>query len=221
MVLFFLAFRLEEYPRSIFVIDWFVVLVLVGGSRFAYRLYREGWPNPGNGQDSAKKVLIVGAGRAGEMLLREILGNYRIDYQPIGFLDDNRKKRNLTIHGYRVMGNTRDIPHIVKKYNVETVFLAIPSSSGAAKRRIMKTCKRAGVKSKTLPPMGEILKGAVKVSSLRISDRRPRQRAGQTQYHLDQEYLRNKTVLITGAGGSIGSSCRQVAHFSEAPCPFR
>jgi FlaA1/EpsC-like NDP-sugar epimerase len=217
MVLFFLAFRLEEYPRSIFVIDWFVILVLVGGSRFAYRLYREGRPNPGNGQDSAKKVLIVGAGRAGEMLLREILGNYRLDYQPIGFVDDDRKKRNLTIHGYRVMGNTRDIPRIVKKYNVEKVFLAIPSSSGAARRRIMLTCKSAGVQSKTLPAVGEILKGAVKVSSLRefqIEDLLGREPVKLNTTWI-KEYLRNKTVMITGAGGSIGSElCRQVAHFS-------
>jgi FlaA1/EpsC-like NDP-sugar epimerase len=216
VALLFLAFRLEEFPRSVFVIDWFVFLVLSGGSRFAYRMYREGLLDQGIGQESAKKVLIVGAGRAGEMLLRELLGNYRIDYLPIGFVDDNRKKRSMTIHGYSVMGNTRDIPRIVKKYHVEEVFLAIPSASGAAKRRIMLTCKSAGVKSKTLPAVGEILKGAIKVSALRefrIDDLLGREPVRLNTTWI-REYLRNKTVMITGAGGSIGSElCRQVAHF--------
>ncbi len=106
MAVLFLAFRLEEYPRSVFVIDWFVVLVLVGGSRIGYRLYREGWfkANSHASSHAAANVLIVGADRAGEMILREILGNYRLNYNPVGFVDDNRTKRNMTIHGCRVLG---------------------------------------------------------------------------------------------------------------------
>jgi FlaA1/EpsC-like NDP-sugar epimerase len=217
MVLFFLAFRLEEYPRSIFVIDWFVILVLVGGSRFAYRLFREGWFNPGHGQDSAKNVLIVGAGRAGETILRELLGNHGLNYAPIGFVDDDRKKRNMTIHGYRVLGNTRDIPGLVERHDVEEVFLAIPTASGAAKRRIMLTCKSAGVKAKTLPGVGELLNGSVKVNLLRefqIEDLLGREPARLDAASI-RAYLKGKTVMITGAGGSIGSElCRQVAQFS-------
>ncbi len=218
MTLLFLAFRLEEYPRSVFIIDWFVVLVLAGGSRFGYRLSREGWMKPAGGSHgSAKNVLIVGAGRSGEMLLREILGNYSLNYTPIGFVDDDRKKRNLTIHGYRVMGNSREIPRIVKKYDVAEVLLAIPAASGAAKRRIMLTCKCAGIKSKTLPAVGEILNGSAKVSLLRefqIEDLLGREPARLDTASI-REYLRDKTVMITGAGGSIGSElCRQVAQFS-------
>jgi FlaA1/EpsC-like NDP-sugar epimerase len=215
MTVLFLAFRLEEYPRSVFIIDWFVVLVLAGGSRFGYRLLREGWLKPtGAPHGSAKKVLIVGADRAGEMLLRELLGNYLLNYAPIGFVDDDRKKRDMTIHGFRVLGNSREIPRIVKEYDVAEVFLAIPAASGAAKRRIMLTCKRAGIKSKTLPAVGELLSGSAKVSLLRefqIEDLLGREPA-QLDAAAIREYLRDKTVMITGAGGSIGSElCRQVA----------
>jgi FlaA1/EpsC-like NDP-sugar epimerase len=197
MTLLFLTFRLEDYPRSVFIIDWFVVLVLVGGSRFGYRLLREGWLKPASGPHaSAKKVLIVGAGRAGEMLLREILGNYSLNYTPIGFVDDDRKKRDMTIHGFRVMGNSRDIPRIVKKYDVTEVFLAIPTASGAAKRRIMLICKSAGIRSKTLPAVSELLSGATKVSLLRefqIEDLLGREPA-QLDAAAIRDYLRGKTV---------------------------
>ena len=218
LALLFLAFRLEEYPRSVFIIDWFVVLVLAGGSRFVYRLYREGWLHADtHPHDSARNVLIVGAGRAGEMLLREMLGNYRLNYTPVGFVDDNRKKRNMTIHGYQVLGNTHEIPQLVEKYAIAEVFLAIPSATGAAKRRIMLTCKRAGIRSKTLPAVGELLDGSVKVSMLhefQIEDLLGREPALLDTASI-REYLRDKTVMITGAGGSIGSElCRQVARFS-------
>lgn len=218
MMLLFLVFRLEEYPRSVFIIDWFVVLVLAGGSRFGYRLLHEGRLKPlSDPHDPAKNVLIVGAGRAGEMLLREILGNYHIHYNPIGFVDDSREKRNMTIHGYRVLGNSREIPRIAKAYDVAEIFLAIPAASGSARRRIMLTCKRAGIKSKTLPAVGNILDGSAKVSLLRefqIEDLLGRQPA-QLDAASIREYLRDKTVMITGAGGSIGSElCRQVAQFS-------
>ena len=218
MALLFLMYRLADYPRSVFVIDWFVVLVLVGGSRFAYRLYHEGWnKKDGDLRSAAKNVLIVGAGRGGEMILREMLGNPRLNYAPIGLVDDDRRKRNMTIHGYRVLGNTRDIPAIVDDYNVKEVFLAIPTASGAAKRRIMLTCKSSGVKSKTLPGVGELIRGTAKVSSLRefqIEDLLGREPAKLDTASI-KEYLLGKTVMITGAGGSIGSElCRQVAQFS-------
>lgn len=219
MALLFLMFRLADYPRSVFVIDWFVILVLVGGSRFTYRLYHEGWNKRDSGdfRNTAKNVLIVGAGRGGEMILREMLSNSQLNYAPIGFVDDDRKKRNMTIHGYRILGNTRDIPTIVDDYNVKEVFLAIPTASGAAKRRIMLTCKSSGVKSKTLPGVGQLLRGTAKVSSLRefqIEDLLGREPA-KLDSALIKEYLRDKTVMITGAGGSIGSElCRQVAQFS-------
>ena len=216
--LLFLFRQLAEYPRSVFIIDWFVIIVLIGGSRFAYRLYREGWFRNGNGSaHSGKNVLIVGAGRAGELILREILGNYRLSYKPVGFVDDDRNKRNLAIHGFRVLGNTRDIRKIVAEHTVEEVFLAVPSASARAKRRIMHICKNARVKFKTLPAVADLLDGSVKVSSLRefqIEDLLGRE-AAKLDTAAIAAYVRNKTVMITGAGGSIGSElCRQVAQYS-------
>ncbi len=215
--LLFLIFRLESYPRSVFLIDWFVVLVLVGGCRFTYRLYREGWFIWENGKVPGKKILIVGAGRAGEMILREILGNYRLSYVPVGFVDDDRKKRDLTIHGVRVLGHTREIPRLIAEHRVEEIFLAIPSAPPKAKRRIMHTCKRTNVCFKTLPGVGALLDGTVRVSALR--DFQIEDLLGREPVRLDagliREYLRDKSVMITGAGGSIGSElCRQVAQFS-------
>ncbi len=221
VVLLFLIFRLENYPRSVFVIDWFVVLVFIGGNRFAYRLYREGAFNRTfGGQDkngNSKRVLIVGAGKAGEIILREILGNSHYGFIPIGFVDDNRSKRNLAIHGYRILGNTRDIQRITKEHNIDEIFLAIPSASSKAKRRIMHICKGSGAMFKTLPAMGQLLNGTVTVNALR--EVRIEDLLGREPAKLDaaaiKEYLRDKTVMITGAGGSIGSElCRQVAHFS-------
>ncbi len=210
--------RFNEYPRSVFIIDWLIVIVLVGGSRLGYRLYREsGFKLWKAVEDPNKKILIVGAGRAGEAILREILGNYRLSYTPVGFVDDDRNKRNMTIHGYRVFGNTRIIPIIVKEHKVEEIFFAIPSASAKSKRRIALICKRAQITFKTLPAVGDILDGKVKVSALRefqIEDLLGREPAKLDTAAI-KSYLRDKTVMITGAGGSIGSElCRQVAKFS-------
>lgn len=218
VVILFMVFRLETYPRSVFLIDWFVVFALLGGSRFSYRLYRdwrsrtkEALSGPG------KNVLIVGAGRAGELILREILGNVQLRYNPVGFVDDNRKKRNMTIHGLRVLGHTRNIPRLVKEYKIEEIFLAIPSAPPRAKRRIVHLCTQCRVKFKTLPSVSELLKGTVKVSALRefqIEDLLGREVA-QLDTAAIRSYLLDKTVMITGAGGSIGSElCRQIAQFS-------
>ncbi len=221
VVLLFLIFRLEGYPRSVFIIDWFVVLIFIGGTRFAYRLYREGAFNRPFGRydknGTGKRVLIVGAGSAGELILREILGNSHYGFLPVGFVDDNRSKRSSTIHGFLVLGNTRDIPRLVREHRIDEILIGIPSASGRAKRRIMRICRSSGVKFKTLPAVGQLLNGTVTVRALR--DFQIEDLLGREPVRLDsgsiKEYLREKTVMITGAGGSIGSElCRQVAHFS-------
>jgi FlaA1/EpsC-like NDP-sugar epimerase len=220
VVTLFLLYRLEQYPRSVFILDWFVVIILIGGSRFAYRLYREGWfggkaylrRTSGN----VSRILIVGAGKAGEAMLRETFRNPQYGFTPIGFVDDDRKKRNSTIHGIRVLGNTRDIPKLVKKYSVEEIFITLPSASARAKRRIMRICKKTGVKHKTLPTIGQLLDGTVTVNALRefqIEDLLGRE-AVKLDENAIRDYLLDKTVMITGAGGSIGSElCCQVAGY--------
>jgi FlaA1/EpsC-like NDP-sugar epimerase len=221
VVLLFLIYRLENFPRSVFIIDWFVVLIFIGGSRFAYRLYREGaFKSLFGMQDkngAGTRVLIVGAGKAGDLILREMLNNSHFGFIPVGFVDDDRAKRNSAIHGLRVLGNTRDIPKLVREHRIEEIFLAVPSASSRAKRRIMHLCKSTGVKFKTLPAIGQLLNGTVTVRALRefqIDDL-----LGREAVKLDEgaikNYLLHKTVMITGAGGSIGSElCCQVASYS-------
>jgi FlaA1/EpsC-like NDP-sugar epimerase len=216
--LLFILFRLENYPRSVFIIDWLILLMLIGGSRFAYRLYREGWFRHGGGPSYGEKnILIVGAGRAGELILREIQSSSRRDYNPVGFVDDDRKKHHMTIHGVKVLGYTRDIPKIVHKLDIDEIVLAIPSARTEAKRRIMHMCKSTSSTVKTVPSVGELLDGVVKISALheiQIEDL-----LGREPVKLDTaaigQYVHDKTIMITGAGGSIGSElCRQVAQFS-------
>lgn len=212
----FLFGQISQYPRSSFIISWFIIIVLLGGSRLGYRLYRELKTHGTGAKGQGINILIVGAGRAGEQILREVLGNYRLRYNPVGFVDDDRSSRHMTIHGYQVLGNTRDIPKLAKQWNVELILIALPSAPAKAKRRILLTCKSTGVKIKTLPAVGELLEGKVKVSALR--DFQIEDLLGREPVKLDTaaigEYLRGKTVMITGAGGSIGSElCRQVAQF--------
>lgn len=215
--LLFVVFRLENYPRAVFIIDWLLLLTLVGGSRFAYRLYREGWLQQSHNSVKKRNIIIVGAGRAGELIVREILGNPQPDYNLIGFVDDDRKKHNMTMHGIQVLGYTRDIPKFVERYDIQEIVLAIPSARMEAKRRIMHVCKRTNAAVKSVPTVKDLLTGKVKINTLheiQIEDL-----LGREPVKLDtaaiEEYLRDKTVMVTGAGGSIGSElCRQISHFS-------
>jgi FlaA1/EpsC-like NDP-sugar epimerase len=216
-VALFLLGGLANFPRSIFVSSWFIEIVLVGGSRFAYRLYRESFTASAKREGQTINVLVVGAGAAGDTIIRELLGNYHLAYRPVGLVDDDRSKKNRTIHGVKVLGNTRDIPELVKQHSVEQIFIALPSATAKKKRRILMTCRRTGLRIRTLPGVGELMDGTVTVNALR--DFEIEDLLGRDPVRLDTAaiaaYLRNKTVMITGAGGSIGSElCRQVAKFS-------
>ncbi|MEN6320684.1 MAG: polysaccharide biosynthesis protein, partial [Syntrophaceae bacterium] len=128
-VLFFFyvgfVYHLIDFSRSVFIIDWFIIVCLVGGSRFLYRLFREFYPLKAIREQ--KKVIIVGAGGAGEMLLREMKQNARIGYDPVGFLDDDTAKKGMRIHGVPVLGKIDDLARIVDKRQVEEAVIAIPS----------------------------------------------------------------------------------------------
>ena len=210
---------LNPYPRSIYVINWFDMILLIGGARLAYRMFRESQKAPGSKQVPDKNIFIVGAGKTGDMIIREILRNDLLHYRIVGFIDDDRAKRNASLHGYRVLGCTRDIPKLAAALNVSKVFLAIPSATAKAKRRIVRICNKAGLTIKTVPNVGDILRGSIKVSSLR--DFQIEDLLGREPVKLDEQsiknYVRNKTVMITGAGGSIGSElCRQIALIAPA-----
>src|SRR3990172_12392684 len=130
--------RGEGFPRSLFVIDFAYNIMFVGGIRMAIRIYRENIDKVRLKELlSAKNVLIIGAGDAGEMILREMQHNPRLGYNAVGFIDDDRDKRGTTIHGIEVLGNTRDIFRIVKSNEVDEIIIALPSATGKAMRRVV------------------------------------------------------------------------------------
>lgn len=214
----FMTTRGDGFPRSIFVMDFAYNILLTGGIRMMVRIYREETDKDRlKEQLDSKNVLIVGAGDAGEMILREMRHNPRLGYNPVGFVDDDRNKRKSTIHGVSVLGNTRDICKLAKEYSVDEVIVALPSATGKAMRRIVNTCKRAEVKFKTLPFIGDLIDGKVSISQVRdvaIEDLLGRETVNLDMSLIGRE-LADKVIMVTGAAGSIGSELvRQMGRFN-------
>lgn len=207
-------FRLN-LPRSIAILDWMITIILIGGSRFVVRMWKE-YRSSNITQKNARKVLIVGAGDAGEMVLKEYKKHKELNTQIVGFIDDDPAKSNLLIHDVRVLGNRNQIPQIIQRYAVDEVVIAIPSASGKEIREIHKFCSSNNVTVRILPGVFEIINGDVSLNQIRevlVEDL-----LGREPVKINMEeiaaYLTGKTVLITGGGGSIGSElCRQVANF--------
>jgi FlaA1/EpsC-like NDP-sugar epimerase len=204
-------------PRSLYFIDALLVLMLVGGSRFLVRLSAQRKRLKPNGK--TRHALIVGAGDAGSLLLREIQNNPQLNLIPIGFVDDDPRKRHLQIHGLPVLGGQADLPTILSEYGVQQVIIAMPTAPGSTIRTIATTCEKMGVQTKTLPGIYELVDGNVTVNQLRkvqIEDLLRREPV-QTEIAAVQELLTGRRVLITGGGGSIGSElCRQVLRCQPA-----
>lgn len=212
VIYFAMLNRFTGIPRSVPVIDLILLVMFLCAWRLAFRLKgelvvrRHGIP-----------ALIVGAGRAGEMLARDLLGQRDQEYFPVGFVDDDRSKLGKQIHGLKVLGRTRDMPEVVAEFGVEMVFLAIPSAGRRVIRRLVGICEDIGVQYRTLPSTNDLLTGRVTVSALRevtIEDL-----LGREPVRVDTEglasFISGRTVMITGAGGSIGGElCRQIAMFS-------
>lgn len=205
------------HPRSIFIIDWLLLVISLSGTRFIIRLTRPVRWQWRNGQRHRKKVLIVGAGHAGEMILREIIYGYGNNYEVAGLIDDDPKKYRKSIHGVSVWGASSDIPDIVKKKNVEEVIIAIPSFKPDQMRNIVNHCIKSGAKYRTVPNISDLVNGSVKVKALRevkLEDLLRRDEILLNRQRIEG-FIKGKNVLITGAGGSIGSElCRQVAGLS-------
>jgi len=210
------------YPRSVFLIYGFLSVLLLGASRMARRLLFEAGRVTRKVGDE-KLVLVVGAGDAASDLLRELQRNARLALQAVGLVDDNRAKVGMELHGVKVLGVIDDIPSLVKDNNVQEILIAIASASGEQMRRIIALCQKTGVPYRTLPGAGDILDGKVQVSQLRKVDIDDLLR--RDPIRLDRaaigHYLTGKRVLVTGAGGSIGSEiCRQVARYSPEEIIF-
>jgi FlaA1/EpsC-like NDP-sugar epimerase len=208
---YFRATLHTTYWYSVFIGDWVLITLLLIMSRFALRLKKEilAWRRAG-----LTNAVIVGAGDAGVMLLREIANNPNLTYAIRGFIDDDPRKRNMLIQGVPVIGTRAELPTLIHTLFIEEVLIAIPSASGRAIREIIETCTTLGVRFKTLPSVTDIVDGKITISDLRDVDitdvlRREPVRLDTARI---RDALRDRTVLVTGGGGSIGSElCRQIA----------
>ena len=201
--LLFLLTRLEGIPRSIFPTYAVLLMLWLGGPRFFYRWSRDRRLYLGQ----AKRVLIIGAGRAGEMLVRDLLRDTSHELFPIGFVDDQRNKIGLEIQGIRVLGGSDCIPALVEQEAVDLVLIAMPSASSRQMRCVVEYCEQADVSFRTLPRVGDLVAGHITIDTLRevsIEDL-----LGRDPVMLDreniQQYITEKCVLISGGGGSIGT----------------
>lgn len=201
---------------KVMIITWLLQVVLIGGSRFLLRVFYD-YCKFKNTQIDLKRVLIVGAGEAGTLLIRSLKRNPIPEYYVAGIVDDNPNKQNLSLMGVKVCGFTKDIPEIVKELQIDMIILAIPSLGKKDMKTIYNYCAKTKAKIKTMPKIEEIMLGKVKVNDVR--EVKIEHLLGREEIQLDLEVLSNKlldkVILVTGAGGSIGSEiCRQVAQFS-------
>ena len=202
----------EIFYRLLFV-TWSLHLLCIGGSRFCWRMLRDNLIiKPSN----KKRTLIVGAGSAGTMIARQLLRNNDVDIIPVGFIDDDPRKLNLDILGIPVVGRVCAIEDSVKKLQIENIVIAIPSLKKKELNLIFQECAKTTAKTQILPLLEDLVTGKLSVSHFR--DVQVEDLLGREQVKLDTEviadYVTDKVVLVTGAGGSIGSEiCRQIAHF--------
>lgn len=214
LVIYFLAPM--RYPYTVTVLFWLTTTFLIGGSRFLGRILQDGvFTLPLS--KIPKRVLIIGAGDAGALGIRELKnGNYREGY-PVGIIDDAPQKQKLRLMGIPVLGTRADILRVVKAHKIEEVIIAMPSAPGDVIRDITGICEKSGVVIKIIPGIYNYLSG--QVDTLKIREVQIEDLLGRDPVNLDIEevagYLAGETVLVTGAGGSIGSElCRQICRFN-------
>jgi len=207
-----------NFSRQVLLIDWLLTLILAGGLRMSVRVVGDARQRAqkGDGRAAAKRVLVAGAGEAGSLVVREMQKNPQLGLQPVGFLDDSAGKIGKSIHGIRVLGRLDDLARIVKDRRIDEVIVAMPAASGSVVRTVIEQCRVAEVSSRAVPGVFELLDGQVSVSRLRkveITDllRRP-QVVGRADL---VSYLEGQSILITGAGGSIGAELSRQVAFSK------
>ncbi|MCB2190544.1 MAG: polysaccharide biosynthesis protein [Deltaproteobacteria bacterium] len=219
--------RFVGLSRSVFLMDGVLCFLFTAGFRVIIRVH---FANKNtdikttlkkviglkNSLPKGENTLLLGAGSAGEALIREIENNPALGIYPVGFLDDDPSKKGLALHGVPVLGGIENLGEIARKYQVEQIFLTMPSASAQEIRRVVKRCEETGLPYKTLPGIGNLIDGSASIKDLR--DVNYEDLLGRPPVELDDEaikkYIAGKTVLVTGGGGSIGSElCRQIIKF--------
>ena len=209
----------QRFPITVYVMGWVLTLFFVGASRFSFRLVhrarsRRSVPRSGTGEPS--RIMVIGAGEMGSMIIKDLKTSPQSNGIPVVAVDDDKKKRGTRIHGVKVAGGRESIPKLADRYRVDQIILAIATAKNRDKQEILRICAGTGCRLKTIPALYEILEGIadpLKVRDVNIVDL-----LGRDEIKLDVEaisgYLKGRTILVTGGGGSIGSElCRQIAPF--------
>jgi len=213
IILLYVVSNLSGIPRTIPVLYGIFLILMLSGSRFTYRWVKD----RDIYKNSGERVLIIGAGRAGEILAREIRQDTNHSHYPVAFIDDDKNKRNREIHGVRVVGGISDIVSVTQKYAIQTIFIALPSANNKQIHAIFDVCETTQLPIRILPKFDDITLDKVGIQSLRevsIDDL-----LGRDPVSLNWDFisnsLSNKTILVSGGGGSIGSElCRQLCNLS-------
>ncbi len=215
MLVLFAFTRLEGIPRSVPVLYTILLVMFLSGPRMLYRWSKDQRLSLARGE----RVLIVGAGEAGEMLVRDLKRKHRESYTPVAFVDDHLRRQGRDIHGVPVLGSVEDIAQICTKKEIDLIMLAIPSASARQLRRAVEQCEKSELPFRAVPRLKDLISGKIKVNELRevsIEDL-----LGRNPVMLDWDNIRdnlsNRTLMVTGGGGSIGSElCRQLAKLSPS-----
>src|SRR5882757_7927556 len=200
-------------PRSVEITDFVLTMMLIAGARLAVRLIVE---RPSRGARVPKhEVLVIGAGSGGQMVVREMQLNPKLGSTAIGFLDDDPRKRGMRMLGLKVLGSTKNIAEVLDEAEPDEVVIAIPSAPGTVRARIVAACREREIRVRTLPTVFELLRGGVQLNK-QLRDVQVEDVLGREPIVVEIDrvgaYLHDKIVLVTGAGGSIGSElCRQIA----------
>jgi FlaA1/EpsC-like NDP-sugar epimerase len=206
---------LTEVPQGVFPADMFITILILAGLRMAIRLYHEEFRAVEIGR--LKRFLIVGAGNAGEALLREIHRMPVSQYEVVGFVDDDPAKHGTFIHDLPVLGNVEELPKICQERSIEEIAIAMPSATHRELRRVIQVCEGTKIRFRTVPSVTDIASGRYRVSQIRdvdINDLLGRE-VVELDLDLIENFLKDKVILVTGAGGSIGSEMsRQVCNFN-------
>lgn len=209
------------FPRSTVFISYFLIIFFVGATRFSKRIYLQIFVN--RIKETKEKTLIVGAGNAGEQILRSIFNAKESHFLPVGFVDDGPAKQRVVIHGLSVLGKIQDIPKIVKEKKIQRIIIALPSAGSETIREAVGQGRKAGLKKiKIVPAIGELIDGRVGLEALKevpMEDLLGRNPLSLDQKHIEN-FIRGGKVLVTGAAGSVGSElCRQIIKF-KPQCLF-
>ncbi len=206
---------LDRPAEGVCIADMFATVLMLGGLRIVIRLYYEEFRTAEAGR--LKRFLIVGAGNAGEALLREIHRMPVAQYEVVGFIDDDAIKKGTNIHGIPVLGTVEQLPEVCEERNIEEIAIAMPSASHQQLRRVIQVCEGTKIRFRTVPSITDIASGKFRVSQIRdvdINDLLGRETV-QLDLDLIEAFAKDKTILVTGAGGSIGSElCRQLCNFT-------